>query len=279
MNRTGPVRIGMVTGASSGIGLELCRRLARDGARVVMVARDEEKLTRAARFIAAENRGVAVSQFACDLARAGAAAALHVRVNREAEPVDFLVNNAGVGTSGRFAEADLAAEVDLLQLNIVSLVELTRLFLHDMLARRRGRILNVASTAAFLPGPLMSVYYASKAFVLSFSEALAEEVQGSGVTVTALCPGPTVTGFQGRAGAEGTRLVRGPLLMQAAPVAEAGYRGALEGKRIVIPGLANKAMVQALRVLPRAVVTGMVRRVNEPIAPADAGESGNGDIS
>jgi hypothetical protein len=192
-------------------------------------------------------------------------------VAREVGPVDFLVNNAGIGTSGPFADTDAAAEADLLQVNIISVVELTRPCLADMLARRRGRILNVASVAGFLPGPMMAVYYASKAFVLSFSEALAEEVTGSGVTVTALCPGPTITGFQRRAGIGGARYLRGRWVMQSAPVAEAGYRGALEGRRVVVPGLANRMIVQALRFLPRAGVAALVRRAHDAGSTAARG--------
>jgi hypothetical protein len=164
---------------------------------------------------------------------------------------------------GPFASSDRAQITSLIHLNVVSLVELTHLLLPGMLERGKGIILNVASTAAFLPGPLMAVYYASKAFVLSFSEALVEEVEGSGVSVTAVCPGPTVTGFRRRAGIEQARLLRGPLALHAGPVAAAAYRGALDGRRVVIPGMANKAMVQALRALPRAFVRRMARRANE----------------
>lgn len=272
----GRVRTALVTGASSGIGLELCRLLARDGARVVMVARDEERLQRAARWIQAEHPGSGLTLMPADLSAPGGAGALMARVGREVDPIDFLVNNAGVGASGPFAASERARVMGLIQLNIVSLVELTHVLLPDLLERRRGIILNVASTAAFLPGPWMAVYYASKAFVLSFSEALAEEVGGSGVSVTALCPGPTATGFQKRAGIEQSRLLRGPLALQAGPVAEAAYRGALEGRRVVIPGAANKAMVQALRALPRTFVSQMARRANQPGAPGPHAPGGVG---
>jgi len=272
----GRARTALVTGASSGIGLELCRLLARDGARVVMVARDEERLQRAARWVQAEHPGTGLTLLAADLARPGAAASLLARVEREVDPIDFLANNAGVGSSGPFAASDPAQVAGLIQLNVVSLVELTHLLLPGLLARRKGIILNVASMAAFLPGPLMAVYYASKAFVLSFSEALAEEVQGSGVSVTALCPGPTMTGFQKRAGIERARLLRGPLALQAGPVAAAAYHGAIEGRRLVIPGMANKAMVQALRAMPRSLVSQMARRANEaaPVGPPLQGGQG-----
>lgn len=258
------VRTALVTGASSGIGLELCRLLARDGARVVMVARDDGRLQRAARWVQAEVQSAALTRLAADLTSPGAAAAIHARIEREVGPVDFLANNAGAGLSGRFAEADPDATASLLALNVTALTEMTRPYLRDMLTRRSGRILNVASTAAYLPGPGMAVYYATKAFVLSFSEALAEETAGSGVTVTALCPGPIPTGFQERAGIAGSRLLRSPLVMPAREVAAAAYDGALHGKRVVIPGLANRLMVEGLRFLPRSVAAAMAGRAHQP---------------
>ncbi len=265
------MKTALVTGASSGIGLELCRLLARDGARVVMVARDEGRLQRAARWVQAEVPTAALTLVPADLAVPNAAAALHARVEHNVGEVDFLANNAGVGMSGQFSEADPRAVADLVQLNVVGLTELTRPYLREMLGRRSGRVLNVASTAAYLPGPGMAVYYATKAFVLSFSEALAEETAGTGVTVTALCPGPIDTGFAARAGIEGSRLLRGPLVLPAAQVAEAGYRGALEGKRVVIPGLANKLMVEGLRLLPRSVAASLAGRAHEPAPGRDEG--------
>jgi short-subunit dehydrogenase len=264
------VRTAVVTGASSGIGLELCRLLARDGARVVMVARDEGRLQRAARWVQAEVPAAALTLFPTDLVTTGAAAVLHARVAREIGDVDFLANNAGVGLSGKFSDADPRAVAELVQLNVVGLTELTGPYLRDMLERRAGRILNVASTAAYLPGPGMAVYYATKAFVLSFTEAVAEETAGSGVTVTALCPGPVATGFQARAGMEGTRLLRSPFVLPAAQVAVAGYRGALEGKRVVVPGFANKLMVEGLRLLPRSIAAMLAGRAHEP-----AGQGGS----
>jgi hypothetical protein len=261
----GAIGTALVTGASSGIGLDLCRLLARDGARLVMSAANEERLRRAAGWVRQEAPNAEVMVVAADLGRAGAATALHGRAIGEAGPIDFLVNNAGVGIAGSFAEADLPAALNVMQVNMTSLVELTHPCLRGMLGRRRGRILNVGSMAGFLPGPLMAVYYASKAFVLSFSEALAEEVGGTGVSVTALCPGPTTTGFQKRAGLAPMRSQSSRWVMASAPVAAAGYRGALEGRRIVIPGIANRAMIQTLRILPRAAVTAAVRRAHRPI--------------
>jgi len=170
------------------------------------------------------------------------------------------VNNAGFAVSGPFAEAPERAELDLLRVNILALVHLTKLVLPGMLARRRGRVLNVASIAAYMPGPLMAAYYASKAFVLSFSEALAVEVAGSGVTVTALCPGSTATGFADAAGVQNSELFRSA--MDAATVAQAGYDGAMAGRRVVIPGLMNRLRVLVARLAPRRVSTAIARRLN-----------------
>jgi len=272
----GRVRTALVTGASSGIGLEICRLLARDSARVVMVARDEGRLQRAARWVQAEVTTAALTLVPADLSVPGSAAALHARVERDVGPVDFLANNAGAGLAGRFADADPVATAALVALNVTGLTDLTRPYLRDMLARRAGRILNVASTAAYLPGPGMAVYYATKAFVLSFSEALSEETAGSGVTVTALCPGPMATGFQERAGIAGTRLLQSRLVMPAAVVAATGYRGALEGKRVVIPGLANRLMVEGLRFLPRSVAAAMAGRAHRRAGGGEGGGGGGG---
>ena len=270
------MRTALVTGASSGVGLEICRLLARDSARVVMVARDEGRLQRAARWVQAEVTTAALTLVPADLSVPGSAAALHARVERDVGPVDFLANSAGAGLAGRFADADPVATASIVALNVTGLTDLTRPYLRDMLARRAGRILNVASTAAYLPGPGMAVYYATKAFVLSFSEALAEETAGSGVTVTALCPGPMATGFPERAGIAGTRLLQSPLVMPAAVVAAAGYRGALDGKRVVIPGLANRLMVEGLRFLPRSVAAAMAGRAHQPAGGGEGGGAGGG---
>jgi len=261
----GTLGTALVTGASSGIGLDLCHLLARDGARLVMSAGNEERLRRAAGWIRQQSPTAEVLVVPADLGRAGAATALHARALDEAGPIDFLVNNAGIGIAGPFARTDLARALDIMQVNMTSLVELTHPCLQGMLERRRGRILNVASMAGFLPGPLMAVYYASKAFVLSFSEALAEEADGTGVSVTALCPGPTTTGFQKRAGLAPMRAQKARWVMASAPVAAAGYRGAIEGRRVVIPGVVNRALIQTLRIMPRSAVAAAVRRAHRPI--------------
>ena len=252
----------LVTGASSGIGLELATLLARDRHDLVFVARSRDRLEAIARGLT-EEFGVSVTILASDLAQPETPAAIARELAERGLAIDILVNNAGFGVYGPFAETPIEKELEMIQVNVTALTHLTKLLLPGMTQRRRGRILNVASTASFQPGPLMAVYYATKAYVLSFTEALANELAGSGVTVTALCPGPTVTEFQKEAGLEMTRLFRSPLVMQAPEVARAGYEGMLRGKRIVIPGAGNRVLVQALRVSPRRLVTAIARRIQE----------------
>ena len=249
----------LVTGGTSGIGYELAGLLARDGHPLVLVARGQADLDRVAGELR-QRHGVAVETVAADLSRREAVEAVAAEVERRGIVVEMLVNNAGFASYGPFAESDLDHELAMIRVNIEALTHLTRRFLPGMLARRRGRILNVASTAAFQPGPLMAVYYATKAYVLSFSEALAEELRGSGVTVTALCPGPTATGFQERAALEESRLIRNRSLLDAHTVATVGYAGMLAGKRLVIPGARHWLTAEAVRFMPRRAVTSMVRR-------------------
>jgi uncharacterized protein len=256
----------LVTGASSGIGLELATLLARDRHNLVFVARSRDRLEAIARGLT-EEYGVTVTILARDLARPESPSAIARELEGRGLRVEILVNNAGFGVYGPFVETPIEKELEMIQVNVAALTHLTKLLLPAMRANRRGRILNVASTAAFQPGPLMAVYYATKAYVLSFSEALANELAGSGVTVTALCPGPTITDFQREAGVEGTRLFRSRLVMNAPEVARAGYEGMLRGKRIVIPGAGNFLLVEALRVSPRRLVTAIARRIQETKKP------------
>ena len=200
---------------------------------------------------------------AADLSSPSSPRTIVETVAAQGREIDVLVNNAGYGLFGRFLETSLDTELDMIQVNIVALTHLTKLLVRKMVARKEGRVLNVASTAAFQPGPLMAVYYATKAYVLSFSEALANELVGTGVTVTALCPGPTKTGFQARAQMEESKLVRGKEIMTAETVARAGYAGLMKGKTVVIPGMSNKMMAQAVRFLPRNTVTKLVRNAQE----------------
>lgn len=252
----------LVTGASSGIGLDLARELAQHGYDLVLVARSEGKLQEIAVEFEKRN-GITAHVAACDLARPDAAASLVDQLKQRAIDVDVLVNNAGFGFSAPFIEIDVRRDLEMIQVNIVALTQLTKLLLGPMVERKRGRILNVASTAGFQPGPLMAVYYATKAYVLSFTEAIADELRDSGVTVTALCPGPTATGFVEVSNMTNSRLFKMMKPMSPARVARAGYRGLMAGRRVVIPGAKNKLLVQSLRVSPRRVVTTVVRKFQE----------------
>ena len=245
----------LITGASGGIGLELARIFAEQGYALVLMARNRERLEE----IAAELKPTPVQVFAKDLTLVGAAEG----VLREVPKVDVLVNNAGYGVYGPFLKTPLDEELGMLQLNMTALVVLTKLYLPGMVASKNGKILNVASTAAFQPGPLMALYYATKAFVLSFSEAIGSELEGTGVTVTALCPGPTATGFQARTKLEKSRLFQRMKVMDARTVAEAGYRGLMAGKPVVIPGVMNKLLAQSVRFSPRTMVTKIARKMQE----------------
>jgi len=254
------VKTALVTGASAGIGLELARVFAANGWNLVLVARSADRLGELAQELKAAH-GTEASVLPADLALPGAPEEVFRRVRSDGIQIDALVNNAGIATHGRFASLPLAAELQELGLNIVALTVLSKLFLEPMIARGSGYVLNVASTAAFQPGPLMAVYYASKAYVLSLSEALAVETKGTGVSVTALCPGPTETGFQTRANLPRTRLYRRSA-MDAKIVAREGYKGMLRRRTIVIPGFFNAAGAFTVRFAPRKLVTHMVHLVN-----------------
>lgn len=252
----------LVTGATSGIGLEIARLLASRGANLVLVARSKDRLADLKKKFEREN-GVIVRTIEKDLSRPGAAGEVYLQARQSSPRIDAVVNNAGIGGWGKFAETDLVGELDMIELNITALTHLTKLFVRDMVREGRGKILNVASTAGFQPGPLMAVYYASKAYVLSFSEALSEELRGTGVSVTALCPGPTRTEFGDRSGMGKTHLFAGPLVASAERVARDGVRAMEKGKAVAISGTLNKVMVQSLRVGPRALVRRIVHRIQK----------------
>ena len=252
----------LVTGASSGIGLELATLLARDRHDVCLVSRGRAKLDHIASALH-EEFGVAATVVACDLADPASPRLIAREIAARGLTVDILVNNAGFGVYGLFANTPLEKELEMIQVNMAALTHLAKLFLPGMIARRRGNILNVASTAAFQPGPLMAVYYATKAYVLSFSEALSNETHGTGVSVTALCPGPTITEFQKTAGLEQTRLFQSPLVMSAAEAARAGYEGMRSGRRVVVPGFANQLLAQGSRFSPRRLSTAIARKIQE----------------
>lgn len=250
----------LITGASAGIGYELARVFAEKGYDEILIARQQPALSRVAERLSAEY-GISVTVIPADLAHPDSAREIHNEVKRRGLRVDILVQNAGFGVFGPFAETSLKDEMDMIQVHIASLTVLTKLVLHDMLARKSGRILNVASTAAFQPGPGMAIYYATKAYLLSFSEAISNELQRTGVTVSVLCPGPTRTGFQEKAGMEHA-IVAKVGMMDAATVARAGYNGMMRGRAVIVPGLVNNLLVFAVRFVPRSVVRWCVRRLH-----------------
>ena len=252
----------LITGASGGIGEELARLLAAAHVDLVLVARSAGKLAALATGLA-QAHGINTHVVAQDLAAPDAVDTIARELDQRGLSIDVLINNAGFGTYGLFAETPAAEEAQMLQVNVCALTWLTKRLLPPMLARRHGRIMNVASTAAFQPGPLMAVYYASKAYVLSFSEALSNETAGTGVTVTCLCPGPTTTGFQDRARMRESKLLSSLSLATAAEVARAGLDGMMAGKAIVVPGITNKIGVQVVRFAPRAAVRRAVRSIQE----------------
>src|ERR1700734_3751117 len=254
----------LITGASGGIGYELAKLFARDHYNLILVARSGDKLN----LVASELReqfGVTVKTIALDLAADQAVTSLFEHLKGEGLAVDVLVNNAGFGVLGDFAETAKEEVLGQVQLNVTALTHLTRLFLPEMIARRQGKIMNVASTAAFQPGPLMAVYYATKAYVLSLSEALANEVAGTGVVVSCFCPGATDTGFQKRAGMENSRLFKKIGAMNAETVARYGYRGLMAGKTLVISGTRNWLVAESVRFAPRKWVTAISRWVAEKV--------------
>jgi uncharacterized protein len=253
----------LITGASGGIGYELAKLFARDHHNLVLVARSANKLAQ----VAAELQpcGVTVKTVALDLAAAPAAKFLFDQLQREGVAVDILINNAGYGVYGDFAQMAEDEILGQISLNITALTELTRLFLPLMIARRSGRIMNVASTAGFQAGPLLAVYYATKAYVISFSEAIANELRNSGVSVTCFCPGATHTGFASRAGTEKSRLFKQLGGMSAEKVALDGYRAVMQGRGLVISGLHNWAVAESTRFAPRKLVTAVSRWVAEKV--------------
>jgi short-subunit dehydrogenase len=251
----------LITGASGGIGEELARVFAAHGHDLVLVARSEEKLQSLSGELGRAH-GIRARVLAADLADRSAPPDIFEKLSQQGSTIDVLVNNAGFGARGAYAEIDYAVEARMIQVNVAALAHLTRLFLPGMIERRNGKILNVASTAAYVPGPFMAVYYASKAFVLSFSEAIAEEVKGSGVTVTALVPGPTQSNFATTAGNQDTPLFRSGALMSAAAVARVGFDGLMAGKRVTIAGASNKLTVYSTRLAPRAMLAKIAGKLN-----------------
>ncbi len=257
--------LAMVTGASAGIGKELARILAVDHDLILTARRAEELHSLAAEL--REACGATCHVFPADLAESGRVRSLFDSLTQAGLQVDVLVNNAGFGHVGPFAAADLERMLKMIQLNVMALTELTGLVLPGMRARGRGQILNVGSVAGFQPGPFMAIYYATKAFVNSFSEALSSELEGSGVTVTCLAPGPTASEFAAVSGMDETKAFTVGKVMASQPVAEAGVKGMKRGKRMVIPGLRNKMLIFFERLAPRGAVIRVVKWMQQKRVP------------
>ncbi|WP_206099727.1 SDR family NAD(P)-dependent oxidoreductase [Longirhabdus pacifica] len=253
----------LITGASSGIGLELAKLFAQNGHHLILVARREDKLHALAKHIT-KHHPIDVQIIKKDLAETHAAVDIYDHCKEQNLVVHTLVNNAGVGSYGLFHESDLSSQLQMIHVNISSLTALTRLFIPEMIKRKQGKVLNVASTAAFQPCPFMAVYSATKSYVLSFSEAIGNELKNSGVTVTALCPGFTETEFGKRDGLQGVD-VNKKYMMSASTVAKLGYRGLLRGKSTVITGTMNNVIVQANRLAPRRAAVNISRKVLESV--------------
>lgn len=252
----------LITGATSGIGAALAETFSQEGSDLVLVARTQNDLTKSADRLRARYKNL-VNTIALDLTEQNAADALKSELTKRGILIDVLINNAGFGLYGAFKDTDWQKEQQMIELNILALTRITKLFLPEMIARGTGRIVNIASTAAFLPGPLMAVYYASKAYVLSFGEALANELKGTGVTVTTICPGPTKSNFQATAAMEGSKLVQGEI-MGPDEVATAAYEATVRGDRLKIVGRQNTLLIFLLRFMPRSLILTLSRAAVAP---------------
>ncbi len=253
----------LITGASSGIGLELAKIFAANGHNLILVARNEKALTQLKGEVEEQYKIKAIV-ITIDLAQPSAASKLYKKTKEQNLKVDVLINNAGFGLAGYFYETDLQTELDMITVNVTSLIHLTKLFLNDMKENGNGKILNVASTAAFMPGPKLSVYYATKAMVFSFTRAIAYEVKKHGIQISVLCPGPTATGFSARAKNHQSRVFKNGwgIVMSAHKVAQIGYRQMMKGKPVIIPGVLNKLSVFSVRLIPRSVMLHLIYWLN-----------------
>jgi len=260
---SGKGQTALITGASAGIGLALAECFAQDGYDLILTARSAAALEVESQRLA-EKYGVTATPIALDLEAVGAGHKLAGEIEARKLAVDVLVNNAGYGIAGGFNGSHESEQLGMIDLNVRALVELTHIYWPGILSRRRGGVLNVASTAAFQPGPLMAVYYATKAFVLSFSEALWKEAEGTGVHVSCLCPGPTESKFRERAGTGRTRLARAATPMTSMSVAELGYRGFRANQRVVVTGARNAVLAWLVPLLPRRTVLGLVHNLQSP---------------
>lgn len=252
----------LITGASNGIGLELAKVHASKGGDLVLVARNKSKLDELKTELEKQYK-ISVYIIGKDLSAFNSAQEVYDETTKQNIQIDFLINNAGFGVFGMFTETDWNKELQMINLNITTLTQFTKLYLKDMVKRKSGKIMNVASNAAFQSGPTMAVYFAVKAYILSFSEAVDEEVSDKGVTITTLCPGVTETGFHAAAEMEESNVVKGKKLPTSREVAEYGYASMMKGKTVAIHGLMNYLMANSVRFLPRALVVKITRKMQE----------------
>jgi short-subunit dehydrogenase len=254
------MKTALITGASNGIGLELAKIHASKGGDLVLVARNKAKLDELKSSLESQFK-VKVYVIGKDLSAPDAALSVYNETIAQKIQIDYLINNAGFGDFGLFTETDWNKELQMINLNITSLTQFTKLYLKDMIKRKSGKVMNVASTAAFQSGPTMAVYYATKAYVLSFSEAVDNEVRDQGISITTLCPGPTESGFQAAAAMEESNLVKGRKLPGSKEVAEYGYAAMLKGKTVAIHGFMNWIMANSVRFIPRSIVVKVTRKI------------------
>lgn len=258
------MKTALITGASSGIGLELARLFAKNHYNLVIVARRKEKLNEIQSELE-NDYGVSITTIPLDLIENDAVSRLYELTKKQNLSIDVLINNAGFGLQGAFKDTDLDAEKEMIHLNITVLTDLTKRFLKDMIPQKSGRILNVSSTAAFYPGPYMSVYYATKAYVQSFTLALAHEFRNTGITISALCPGPTATEFQKRAGVEDSMLFSNKMMpvSTAKEVAKAAYEGLMKGEKVIVPGIMNKLSAWSSGVTPGFISNRLIESLHK----------------
>jgi uncharacterized protein len=262
INKDNAMKTALITGASGGIGCELAILFAMNRHKLVLVARNEQKLNTLSNKIS-KKHGVPVKIMVRDLSEPSVPLKIYNELRSEKIHIDYLVNNAGFGNYGLFHKTDWEKEAGLINVNIMALTYMSKLFLKDMIHEGYGKIMNVSSTAAFQPGPMMSVYYASKAFVQSFSEALANETAGTGVSITALCPGPTNTGFEKTASLEESKLFKRFKLSSAKEVAEYGYKKMMAGQTVALHGTMNKLMIAASKMLPNKIIVPVIRKFSQ----------------
>ncbi|HBF87681.1 MAG TPA: short-chain dehydrogenase [Bacteroidales bacterium] len=253
----------LVTGASGGIGYELAKLLAKDTHNLILVARNKNKLEEVKAELLKINEKIDVRFIPKDLSENNSAEFIKSEIDKQGLCVDTIINNAGFGDFGKYWETSFEKEAQMIRLNILTLTQITKLFLPDMIQRKSGKILNVASVAAFMPGSYMTVYYATKAFVLSYTEGLAGELRGTGVCVSALCPGPTKTDFENKASLDGSDLFKKMPVASAESVAKIGYKRLQKGKVITITGFINKLSVLSVRFAPRCLVRNLVRKIQK----------------